>query len=275
MTNLFVDQSETTQAVLGQQAYDNFCRTGYSGKGFCVVSDKRLYFRGNYYYSFGRRFGKTNADSIVDLCSYNFSNYVSYRIVHPIISIIILILGFITAGVGWYMYEDSSSSFTYYYGSFHYYPGDPVERSMSYVAFGLAIFMVLIFLVCITKKRNLFQMVFDTGKYGLATKTLRGEDIYGFQRQLSVAKENALENRKNEQEAQKKAQEAQRQAREAQRQAQEAQRQAQAIQKTEAASNDAQVTPADELKKYAELLQAGAISQEEFEHVKKRILSNL
>lgn len=49
------------------------------------------------------------------------------------------------------------------------------------------------------EKRHLFQIVFDGGKIAYNAKTLRGDDIYGFQKQLDMVKDSAVQNRKYEQ----------------------------------------------------------------------------
>lgn len=239
MLQFFIDENETMQIVLGKDAYDNYCRTGIIGNGFCVVSDKRLYFKGNCYYSCSGRFKKTIANRIADLYSFNYSGYVTQRVVPPIISIIILIFAIITGSIGGYKYYNSASYVTYRYDGFTIHPIDEFERNLSYGFFIASFVMMVIFLICIIKKRHLFQIVFDGGKFAYKTSTLQGDDIYEVQKKLDITKENALDNR----------------------------RKAQVVQKQE------NISLVDELKKYSELLQAGAITQEEYEQVKRRILN--
>ena len=53
LRSMFVDANEQQIAVLGGNYLSNFLATGTIEKGFCVLSDKRVYFRGKCYYKSG------------------------------------------------------------------------------------------------------------------------------------------------------------------------------------------------------------------------------
>ena len=248
MTNFFVDKDESAKAVLGKKAYKNYCASGLSGNGFCVVSDKRLYFKGQCYYSDGGRYKKIIANNVVELGDYRFSNNIAYKTVPTIISFIMLIFSLIAVAVGYKLYKDSEAYISFENFQMVEHSVDTVQRGMSYAILAMAIVMGVLLLLCISNDKHLFQITFYGGKIAYDISSLRGEDIIKFQKKLDIIKVNDVENKKKEQEINKNEQVFQ-------------------IEVYDAL--------ADELKRHAELLQAGAISQEEFEHVKKKILSNL
>ena len=61
--NIFTDPSEKTVGVLGE----NYLTTGKSQKGFAVISDKRLYVKGNGFKYLNSRLKKSNLNETIDL----------------------------------------------------------------------------------------------------------------------------------------------------------------------------------------------------------------
>lgn len=67
LKSLFIDSSEKQIATLGSGYLQNFISTGAVANGFCVVSDKRVYFRGKCYYKSGTYYRQTKEERTVDL----------------------------------------------------------------------------------------------------------------------------------------------------------------------------------------------------------------
>ena len=67
LKNMFVDANEQQIAVLGGNYLSNFLSTGSIEKGFCVLSDKRVYFRGKCYYKSGGNYKSRLEERMVDV----------------------------------------------------------------------------------------------------------------------------------------------------------------------------------------------------------------
>lgn len=64
---LFIDSTEKQCAVLGGDYLMNYLSYGVLSKGFCVVSDKRVYFKGKCYYKNQNKYNSATEQRIVDL----------------------------------------------------------------------------------------------------------------------------------------------------------------------------------------------------------------
>lgn len=67
LKSMFVDANEQQIAVLGGNYLSNFLATGSIEKGFCVLSDKRVYFRGKCYYKSGGDYKARSEERVVDV----------------------------------------------------------------------------------------------------------------------------------------------------------------------------------------------------------------
>ena len=67
MSNLFVDANEKEISTLGSNYLRNFLSTGSLENGFCIVTDKRVYFRGKCYTKSGNNYKSTKEEKTVDL----------------------------------------------------------------------------------------------------------------------------------------------------------------------------------------------------------------
>lgn len=54
--SIFVDSNEKPEAVLGEKYLHDFLKYGISRRGFCVVTDRRLYCRGKCYHKSGNAY---------------------------------------------------------------------------------------------------------------------------------------------------------------------------------------------------------------------------
>lgn len=64
---LFVNETEQQKAVIGGGYLSNMLSSGILGKGFGVLTDHRLYYRGKCFYKVGGHYMKTDEDCIIDL----------------------------------------------------------------------------------------------------------------------------------------------------------------------------------------------------------------
>ena len=67
LKSMFVDANEQQIAVLGGNYLSNFLATGSIEKGFCVLSDKQVYFRGKCYYKSGGDYKARSEERMVDV----------------------------------------------------------------------------------------------------------------------------------------------------------------------------------------------------------------
>lgn len=67
LKSMFVDANEQQIAVLGGNYLSNFLATGSLSNGFCVLSDKRVYFRGKCYYKSGGDYKARSEERMVDV----------------------------------------------------------------------------------------------------------------------------------------------------------------------------------------------------------------
>lgn len=67
LKSMFVDANEQQIAVLGGNYLSNFLATGSIENGFCVLTDKRVYFRGKCYYKSGGDYKTRSEERMVDV----------------------------------------------------------------------------------------------------------------------------------------------------------------------------------------------------------------
>lgn len=76
---LFVDVQEEQKAVIGGGYLSSMLHSGVLGKGFGVLTDRRLYYRGKCFYKLGGRYMKTDEDCTVDLQDITFTGFTYTR----------------------------------------------------------------------------------------------------------------------------------------------------------------------------------------------------
>lgn len=67
ISEIFVSADERQKAVIGGGYLDNMLKTGVLSKGFGVLTNRRLYYRGKCFYKIGGRYMKTDEDCTIDL----------------------------------------------------------------------------------------------------------------------------------------------------------------------------------------------------------------
>lgn len=90
----FVDSSEKQITVLGGSFLHNFISNGDLSNGFCVVTDKRVYFKGKCYYKEGKHYRRSTEERTVDLKDVTGSGFMEAKN----ISFLFLAVAFAIAG---------------------------------------------------------------------------------------------------------------------------------------------------------------------------------
>ena len=67
INSIFIDSNEKTEAVLGERYLHDFLEYGVSRRGFCIVTDRRLYCRGKCYHKSGNAYTADVCRLVVDI----------------------------------------------------------------------------------------------------------------------------------------------------------------------------------------------------------------
>lgn len=226
LQNMFVDSNEKQIATLGGSYLKNFLTTGSLDKGFCTVSDKRVYFRGKCYHNVGGHYKSTKEERTVDLKDITGTGFSNTRrfgllILSVIYSIWAIIFSITTINHINELYER---------GWEHDVPGNQLLLVLDLIP--LLVLWVLFFIL----KFKVFEISYAGGKIAFKASNYAEDEMQSFQKQLRIAKDNYNS-------------------------------------VVSAPANTVSSSMADELKKYKDLLDAGAISQEEYDSIKSKILS--
>lgn len=238
-----MSQNEKMVAVLGKDYSERYLKKGKSLGGFAVVSDKRLYSFGRSYEIctnvFGRKATRENKQSrTIDLKDVTGTGDGIYRqsrwMVMGVIHLILIIIGLITCTIIWRQRnEDLIGLFSFSFSV------TPV----------LSIFMIIYFIVNLITKFHMLTVQYNGGEIAFNMADFTAAEIAFFQKKLRLAEDKTTENNHNIEENTIK----------------------------DAVSSVIQSTPhngkADELMKLADLLSKGLISQEEFDKMKKELIS--
>lgn len=221
LKSLFIDSSEKQIATLGSGYMQNFISTGAVANGFCVVSDKRVYFRGKCYYKSGTYYRQTKEERTVDLKDITGTGFTSTKnILWLYVSIACAVFGVIMLSLfiqsGNFDFGNCKMLFTSWLPTF--------GSVLAYIFY----------------RMRLFEISYAGGKIAFKASAYTEEEMHSFQKSLRMAKDNNIE-----QEAFRKV-------------------------VVETSPNS---SLADELKKYKDLLDTGAISKEEYEELKRKSIN--
>ena len=117
----FVSRDETYISSLGNGYIANFLANGSLSKGFAVITNKRVYFRGSCYSGQGKSFVKSNEERTVDIKDVTGSGFIYRRYLGVLLGLVVALV-VLLAGIGgsiglalveWQetvFYQDSSDS---------------------------------------------------------------------------------------------------------------------------------------------------------------------
>lgn len=165
MQSLYIDSNEKQQAVLGGGYLQNFIKSGAIGKGFCLVSNQRIYFKGKSLTKSGSHYKSTKEEKIInldDVTGTGFSKTKSLTaLVWLIISLVFLVLMFITA-----------------------------VNSNSVAALIVGVIPTVVFLlIYLFYNIRIFEIVYAGGSITFRASNYSEKEIRQFQKDLIIAKE--------------------------------------------------------------------------------------
>lgn len=94
LENLYVDQNEKYVTSLGNGYIVNYLTTATAKKGFAVITNKRVYFKGECLSGQGKHLTKTNEERAVDLGDVTGSGFIYRRQISYLFVPIIVIIAF-------------------------------------------------------------------------------------------------------------------------------------------------------------------------------------
>lgn len=252
-SKIFTSPKERYVGSLGNGYLANFLTRGYIGNGFAVLSDKRVYFRGNMINVEGKKLMQRQTSKAVDLKDVTGTGVQTFSNVAPaIVCFVLALISLISFIVLAAATSRNSISVSVYGGAIH------SSNDMS-----PSILIGLIFTIAfiaggavglVLGRKTLFQIEFAGGCIAFNVKLYGFQACESFQKMLRTAKDNAVE------EAENAAAEAMRSA-------------VSAVAAVPAAPQPAASSAADELMKYADLLEKKLITEEEFAKAKADILA--
>lgn len=237
--SFFMNPKEKLVCTLGNTYIQNFLAGGGVSKGFSVVSDKRVYFRGTTYFVKGKRIKKMAESKVVDVKDVTGTSVATYSPTwRLILGIIISIVIFVFLIPMMSITIKGSALVTLLY----------LLISIMPLALGIAGY--------ISRRVTLLKIEYAGGCIGFNIRWFPMEESTYYQKQLRIAKDKAIE------EAESATANAVTAAF------------SQMVQPVAqpAAVAAAPASSADELIKYADLLEKGLITREEFDEFKAGIL---
>jgi len=247
--NFFMNPNERLVCVLGNTYLQNFLTSKEITKGFSVVSDKRVYFRGTTYWVQGKKIRKMQESKTVDLkdvtgTSVTYLENTWMKILGKILLVIygialLQLIGFIFFNAFAVPVEDLDIN-----------PATGIV-ALAVPLFPLFIIGVVLMIRYNMSKINILQIEYAGGCIGFDINWFPTSESTEYQKQLRLAKDKAIEEAES----------------------------ATANAVTAAVSQIAAIQPAavaaapassnaDELVKYAELFEKGLITREEFDEYK-------
>ena len=243
----FMNPNEKLITTLGNSYVQNFLNNGQIQKGFAIVSDKRCYFQGTSYdVVYGnngrKKLNKTNRSRAVDLKDITGTgiDYIS-NIILKYIGIAMAVLAFFFTLLIIYRLIVTISLGHFY-----------IDKLTLTCGLVFLILSVIFYYLYFKSKSSIISIQYAGGEIAFDIKWFSQQEIDDFQRQLRLAKDMALEEAENV--TREKYINAMSNTNNIQQQFQ-------------------QGSTADELVKYADLLQKGLITQEEFDNAKRRLFN--
>lgn len=169
LDSIFVDQSETAVATIGNSYLQNFLLNNKVEKGYGILTQKRFYFHGKL---FGKRFSFSETkQGVVSIDDITFTEFIQVR------STGLLILGILLALVGLCVVLSGAE-------------GAAAGLTITAAIVGTAVSFIKYFLT----RQTLFQVSFAGGSFDFNIRYYPIADMRDFQRQLHLMKDHLKEN---------------------------------------------------------------------------------
>ena len=254
LSSSFVSKDEKFIGSMGNGYIVNYLVNHSVSRGFAFITDKRVYFKGTCLTGTGKRLTKSNEERTVDLKSITGSGFI-YRnpIGLKIAAVILMVLGALEVLLSLlcrllehWLFSGSIRPARWYN---LYWCLDEITLGVParlWLWFGVVILGILLFLAYLLLRKTLFRIEYAGGCIAFDVSLYAKAEMDDFQKQLRRAKDLAEETSTYSAVA--------------------------APSNQAAAQNSAPASVPDDLRKYAELLKDGLISQEEYDAVKKKTL---
>ena len=168
-TAMFASPDERLVSVLGNNIAQTFFATGTIGKGFAVLSDRRVYFKGKCLQRTGKRFSAIHEERVVDVSNVTGTGFVHTK---PVWLLVISIVLFVLAAVYFVV-------------------------SVANLAF-IGLLVVLLFgglgglflWLYNSRKRTIFEIAFAGGGIGLDASWIDAQEAEFFQKNIRLVGDN-------------------------------------------------------------------------------------
>ena len=171
LKSMFVDANEQQIAVLGGNYLSNFLATGSIEKGFCVLSDKRVYFRGKCYYKSGGDYKTRSEERMVDVKDITGTGFAETRLFALKILAIISLAWALVAAV--LILPDPYVS----------------QKGLNYLMWG-ALPAIIAFAAYFFVKQKVFEISFAGGHIAFKASQYDAAEMQNFQKSVRKAKDN-------------------------------------------------------------------------------------
>lgn len=237
LESFYVDPNEKYVSSLGNGYIVNYLSTGNLRRGFSLISDKRVYFKGSCFSVQGKHVVKSNEERAVDLKDVTGSGFIYKNSTGLLIGAIITSV--LAASILLYWLISLMSQGVTFLMSLMWLMLP--EGMLPLLVLILGILMAL-WIGYFKSRKTLFEIDYAGGKIAFDVSLYSKEEMDDFQKQLRRAKDLSLEKGSN------------------------------VISNNFPNSN--MVGLAGELEKYSDLLQRGIISQQEFDELKRKAINN-
>lgn len=166
LRSMFVDSSEQEVATLGGNYLQNFLAGGVLNKGFCTVSNKRVYFKGKCYTKSGSHYKSTKEERTVDLKDITGTGFSKTKSFTAFVLMLI--------SIAWAMFV-FCVAFSYF------------ELFQAVIAFSPFIVMLGLY---IFYNIRIFEISFAGGKIAFKASNYNEQEMQEFQKSLRRAKDN-------------------------------------------------------------------------------------
>ena len=174
---LFASSKENFICALGNNYLKNFLTSGYISNGFAVLSDKRVYFKGNCFTRNEKNmFTNIKEEKIVDVKDVTGTGFIIDNALGALVSSILMTLVTIIL--------------------FGVYPSLFESGAISFTLIGITIFLWILFMV---RRKSFFQITFSGGQILFKKSWFNDSEIQEFQRNIRLAKDAYEEKRETQQ----------------------------------------------------------------------------
>lgn len=179
MSNLsfFVDSNESYVCSLGNTFLQHFLTGGGIRKGFAVVSDKRVYFKGECLSAKGAKFMKSWEERVVDIKDVTGTGYERVSMLNVLLAILIYVPFLLILAFSLIMATDAGGV------------GNPAGFAMMMLLFFVIPPAVINIVLFLSRRTNVFTIAFAGGKIAFDTKWYDKAEVDEFQRSIRLTKD--------------------------------------------------------------------------------------